>query len=40
VGFVEARVVARFDAYRGTPVERKVSEAVGVRGATFFARKP
>jgi len=33
-------MVKRFDSYRGTPVETRVSPVVGVHGVTFFARRP
>lgn len=37
-GLRDGRVVERFDCYRGTEVETRVSPVVGVRGANFFAR--
>jgi hypothetical protein len=39
VGFVDVRVVARFDCFRGTSKER-TARKYGVRGANVFARKP
>jgi hypothetical protein len=38
VGFEEARVVERFDCFRGTSKEA-VARKFGVRGANVFARK-
>lgn len=40
VGLTDTRIVARHDAFGGTPVEDKVADVVGVHGVTFFARKP
>ncbi len=39
-GLVEARIVERFDCFRGTSVERKFGRALKVGAATLFARKP
>jgi ubiquinone/menaquinone biosynthesis C-methylase UbiE len=39
VGLIECRVVARFDAYRGSSAEQKVSNDLLVQGVNFFARK-
>jgi hypothetical protein len=40
VGFVEVRIVARFDSYRGTKSHAKLPESFGMGGANLFARKP
>ncbi len=39
-GLVEARIVERFDCFRGTSVERKFGRALRVGAASLFARKP
>ena len=38
-GFFDSRIMERFDCFRGSRVEKKVSSKVGVHGANFFARK-
>ena len=40
VGFVEARIVQRFDSYRGTKSHAKLPESFEMGGANLFARKP
>jgi arsenite methyltransferase len=40
VGFVDGRIVARFDCFRGTSAEAKVSKDLRVGSINFFARKP
>ena len=39
-GLAGARVVERWQSYRGTAADRKVAKIVGVHGVGFFARKP
>lgn len=39
LGFEEARIVERFDCFRGTSKEG-TSRKYGVHGANIFARKP
>jgi arsenite methyltransferase len=39
-GLMGGRVVARFDCFRGTTAEHKVSKDLRVAGVSFFARKP
>jgi arsenite methyltransferase len=38
-GFRDCRIMERFDCFRGSRVEKKVSSTVGVHGANFFAQK-
>jgi ubiquinone/menaquinone biosynthesis C-methylase UbiE len=38
-GFLNAQIVERFDCFRGSRVEKKVSATIGVHGANFFAQK-
>lgn len=38
VGFVDGRVVERFDCYRGTSAIEKLSKDLMVKGVNFFAR--
>ncbi len=40
VGFVDARLGARFDCFEGTSAEHVVSRDLHVHGRNFFARKP
>lgn len=40
VGLVDARVVDRYDCFRGTSAEAKVAEDLQVGAVGFFARKP
>ncbi len=40
VGFVEARIVDRYDCFRGTSAEAKVSKDLRVEAVTFSATKP
>lgn len=39
LGFVEVRVTAHFDCFRGTK-KQTTTRKYGVRGANVFARKP
>jgi arsenite methyltransferase len=39
-GLVDARIVERFDCFRGTSVERKFGRALRVGAVSLFARKP
>lgn len=39
-GLVDARIVRRFDCFRGTSGSDKVSKDLFVMGVSFFARKP
>lgn len=40
IGFVEGKIVERFDCYEGTSAKAKLSEDLYVQGVNFFARKP
>lgn len=40
IGFVDGRIVERFDCYEGTSAKAKLSEDLYVQGVNFFARKP
>lgn len=40
VGLVDARIVERYDCFRGTSVERKFGRALKVSSVALFARKP
>ncbi|MBI4527360.1 MAG: hypothetical protein HY695_26495 [Deltaproteobacteria bacterium] len=38
-GLIEARIVASFDSYRGTPAELKLSKDLLPKGVNLFAGK-
>jgi len=40
VGLEDARLVRRYDCFRGTSAESKVARELRIGAATFFARKP
>jgi arsenite methyltransferase len=40
IGFVDGKVVERFDCYEGTSAKLKLSKDLYVQGVNFFARKP
>ncbi len=40
IGFVEGKIVERFDCYDGTSATVKLSKDLYVQGVNFFARKP
>ena len=40
MGFVDGKIVERFDCYEGTPTMVKLSKDLRVQGINFFARKP
>lgn len=39
-GFVDARIVQRFNSFMGTSAEKKVAKDLFIHGANFYARKP
>lgn len=39
-GFIEGRVIHRFNSFKGTSAEAHVSEDLCIQGVNFFARKP
>ncbi|MEM9491899.1 MAG: hypothetical protein AAGC55_22325 [Myxococcota bacterium] len=40
LGFVDGRIVERFDCFEGTSAEDKVSKDLRIGGVNFSARKP
>ena len=40
IGFVDGKIVERFDCYEGTSAKTKLSKDLYVQGVNFFARKP
>jgi hypothetical protein len=40
VGFLDGKIIERFDCYEGTSVKVKLSKDLYVQGVNFFARKP
>jgi hypothetical protein len=40
IGFVDGKIVERFDCYEGTSAKAKLSKDLYVQGVNFFARKP
>jgi hypothetical protein len=40
MGFVDGKLVERFDCYEGTSTKVKLSKDLGVQGVNFFASKP
>lgn len=40
IGFVDSKIVERFDCYEGTSAKTKLSKDLYVQGVNFFARKP
>jgi arsenite methyltransferase len=40
IGFVDGKIVERFDCYEGTSVKAKLSKDLYAQGINFLARKP
>jgi hypothetical protein len=40
IGFIDGKIVERFDCYEGTSAKAKLSKDLYVQGMNFFARKP
>jgi hypothetical protein len=40
IGFVDGKIVERFDCYEGTSAKAKLSKDLYVQGVNFFARRP
>jgi hypothetical protein len=40
VGFIDGKIIERFDCYEGTSAKAKLSKDLQVQGVNFFARKP
>jgi arsenite methyltransferase len=40
IGFVDGKIVERFNCYEGTSAKVELSKDFGMQGVNFFARKP
>ena len=40
IGFIDGKIVERFDCYEGTSAKAKLSKDLHAQGMNFFARKP
>jgi hypothetical protein len=40
VGFLDGKIIERFDCYDGTSAKTKLAKDLFVQGVNFFARKP